>query len=328
MRDPLDPLTGAVEVGAEGVRLAGQPHQRPPADRAALGEPPAPLAPAAALDDRPDHLGDDVAGLAHHHRVARAHVLQPDLILVVQGGEGDGRAAHEHRPQPGERRGLAGAADRDLDGHQFGRALLGRELVGDRPSRRAGGRAELALQREVVDLDHHTVDLVVEVVAALLPAAAEGECVLEPVHDPPLGVDREPGSTEPVHRLGLRGGELGRHRHTAGGSLELAHLVRPEGERTARGDRRVLLAQRARGRVARIDEEAIARLGLPPVEVLERRDRHVDLPAHLDHPGRRADVGREPLGYGVDGRDVGGHVLAGAAVPAGRPPDVAPVRGR
>ena len=47
------------------------------------------------------------------------------------------------------------------------RDLLGRVLVGDRPPRRPRGRAEPALQRDLVDLDHDAVDLVLDVVAVL-----------------------------------------------------------------------------------------------------------------------------------------------------------------
>ena len=93
---------------------------------------------------RADDLGDHVAGLAHDDRVARPHVLGPHLVLVVQRGQADGGAADEHRLEQGERRGLAGAADRHVDVEQLGGALLGRELVGDRPARRPAGEAELA----------------------------------------------------------------------------------------------------------------------------------------------------------------------------------------
>ena len=53
-----------------------------------------------------------------------------------------------------------------------GGALLGRELVGDRPAGRLGGRAELVPQGQVVDLHDHAVDLVGQVVAVLLPVQA------------------------------------------------------------------------------------------------------------------------------------------------------------
>ena len=46
-----------------------------------------------------------------------------------------------------------------------------RELPGDRPARLAAGDAELAPQGSLVDLDHHAVDLEVELLAPLLPPA-------------------------------------------------------------------------------------------------------------------------------------------------------------
>ncbi len=55
-----------------------------------------------------------------------------------------------------------------------GGALLGRELVGDRPARSPRGDAEALALCDVVDLDHHAVDLVVEVVAMFLPVQAVG----------------------------------------------------------------------------------------------------------------------------------------------------------
>ncbi len=89
---------------------------------------------------------------------------------VVQGGHGSTvdpaifTGFHE-----GERGDPAGAPDVDLDVEQLGGGLLRRVLVGDRPARRARGGAEPALQRDVVDFDHHTVDFVLDVVAVLAP---------------------------------------------------------------------------------------------------------------------------------------------------------------
>ena len=103
-------------------------------------------------EHRADDLGDDVAGPADDDRVARADVLGPDLVLVVERGPLDVGAADEDRLEHRERRGPAGAADRHLDVEQRGGALLGRELVGDGPAGRPGGGAELGPSAEVVDL--------------------------------------------------------------------------------------------------------------------------------------------------------------------------------
>ena len=94
MCDALNPLRRTLEVGAEGVALtleaapegcrssgrwSGNAHGF---DRfGPIGE------------HGPDHLGDDVAGLANDHGVARPDVFQSDLVLVVERREPDRRPA-------------------------------------------------------------------------------------------------------------------------------------------------------------------------------------------------------------------------------------------
>ena len=96
-----------------------------------------------------------------------------------------------------------------------------------------------------------------------------------------------------------------------------------EAQRPRRGHRRILLAQRAGGGVARIGELArLGRiLGLGEQARVERGEiglRHIDLAAHLEHVGR---VAVQPLRDVGDGADIGGDVLAGRAVAAGRGED-------
>ena len=98
-----------------------------------------------------------------------------------------------------------------------------------------------------------------------------------------------------------------------------AERVGPEVQRPLRRHRRVLLAQRAGGGVARVDEEPLPQLGLALVHRLELGDRHVDLAAHLEHVGVGAARLGQLLGHVVDGGHVRRHVLAGHAVaPRGR----------
>ena len=59
-----------------------------------------------------------------------------------------------HRLEHRERRHLARASGVHVDLPQQRGALLGRELVRDRPAGRVARRAELLLQRDLVDLDH------------------------------------------------------------------------------------------------------------------------------------------------------------------------------
>src|SRR5690606_19166038 len=94
--------------------------------------------------------------------------------------------------------------------------------------------------------------------------------------------------------------------------------VRPEAQRSAGGDARVLLPQRTGGGVAGIGELADfrgiellpLRLGLrarllhqPPVERKESLALHVDLAAYLE------DFGKLPLPFRGEGRGEGGIVL-------------------
>ncbi len=115
-----------------------------------------------------ENLRDDVAGALHDHRVADAHVLARDLVLVVQGGVLHHDAADGDGIELGDRCERAGAADLDVDVAQDGGRLLGGEFVGERPARRAGAEAKALLQVEAIDLVDDAVDVVAEAGAALL----------------------------------------------------------------------------------------------------------------------------------------------------------------
>jgi hypothetical protein len=85
--DAAGALERAVEVGAPwwpspSSRVSGPPQRA----GAVGGELPAAPGPGAFGQHRPDHLGDDVAGLAHDDGVAGTDVFGLDLILVVEGG--------------------------------------------------------------------------------------------------------------------------------------------------------------------------------------------------------------------------------------------------
>ncbi len=139
-----------------------------------------------------------------------------------------------------------------------------------------------------------------------LPAEAERTDVVEPGDGADLGVDRQPERREVLEGLGVAG--EGRP------ALHLAQLVCPQVQAPRRGDRRVLLPQRARRRVARVHVAALAGCLLRLVERVERGDRHVDLAAHLEEGG---GVAAEDLGHVRQRADVGGDVLPDATVAAG-----------
>ena len=166
-------------VGAEGGRLALRADQRATALRARRGK--RPLAqPLRTLGQHgSQYLRDDVARLADHHQVARPDIFLPDLVSVVQGGRSDCRAAHEHRLQPSERRGLAPRPDRHLDVQQPGGSLLGRQLVGHGPPGGPSGEPQPLLKPQIVHLYHHAIDLVVQVMSGVLHPGHMGHHFLE-----------------------------------------------------------------------------------------------------------------------------------------------------
>ena len=193
--------TGAVRADREDAVL--RLHRRRPAKRALLGRLRFARALLAPLDDRRDHLGDHVAGAHHHDLVADPDVLPLQVLLVVQGRRPDRDAADVHRLQ--HREGEQGPV---LPTFQtillsFVVAVRRRELPGDRPARLAAGDAELALKAPVVHLDHHPVDLEVELVAAVLPPAAPLRHVVDSLVLLDVVVDPEAALAQPLDRLAV-----------------------------------------------------------------------------------------------------------------------------
>ena len=125
-----------------------------------------------SLPSRRSTTGPTISGmtspaLRSTTRVADQHALALDLARVVQGGHPDRRPRHQDRLHHPERRDPPGPPDVDLDVEQLGGDLLRRVLEGDRPARCPRRRAELVLDLTLVELDHHTVDLVLDPVPVL-----------------------------------------------------------------------------------------------------------------------------------------------------------------
>ena len=104
-------------------------------------------------------FGDHVAGAAHDHRIADAHILAARLVLVVQRGVGDVDPADEYRLQFGDRGERPGTPDLHVDGDDHGACLLGRVLVRHRPARLAGTKPQAALKVQAVNLVDHAIDV-------------------------------------------------------------------------------------------------------------------------------------------------------------------------
>ena len=284
-------------------------HQLRCAHRALSGHRPRHGTGRSMLLDHAHDLGNHVAGAAHDHRVALAHVQARDLVGVVQGRVGDGDAGHLHRLQPGHRRDRAGAADLHLDRAQHGGLFLGRELVRQRPARRARYETHLALLVVVVELVDHAVDVVGQRVALCADAAEIRQQALEPG----CGVDlRRNRETEPAQQgQGLRMG-LGQFQ-----PAHLAHGIGEERQRAAARHRRIELPQRSGRAVARVRQQLLVALQRRRVPCLEGLARHVDLAADLEHRRGRRVAGAQLQRHRAHLAQVGGDVLAGGAVAAG-----------
>src|SRR5690606_11242489 len=147
----LDQL-GALHRRATHRALLGYVH-RPGIGRAAFGH-------------HTENLRDHIPGAAHDHGVADHHTQARHLVHVVQGGFGNGHPRHLHGFQARHRGNGAGTSHLEFHIQQLGDLFPGRELVGDRPARFTGAEAQLALLGNGVDLEHHAVDLVGQVVPA------------------------------------------------------------------------------------------------------------------------------------------------------------------
>ena len=274
------------------------------------------------FDNRAEHLGDDVPGLAQHDGVSDEYALGLDDLLVVQGRLAHLAAGDERLLHHGERRRPPGAADRHHDVEELGVDLLRRVLEGGCPARGAAGRAELEVQVEVVHLDDDAVDLVLDSPAGG-PVAADVPChVGDVVEDLEVGRDGEaPCGEQPVD-LGLGGegslaldlpdgpGPDAVHEHPQSGE-PIFHEGEPLGRLVL-----LLLAQGSARRVAGVREHPLARGGLPGIELVERGDGEEDLAAHLDELG--VPRAAQSVGDGAHREDVLGDVLADDAVAAGR----------
>ncbi len=90
--------------------------------------------------------------------------------------------------------------------------------------------------------------------------------------------------------------------------------MREEAQRASSRDRRVFLAQRAGGSVARVGEDLAARRFLPRIQGLKVRFRHVHFAADLKHVWRALDVLRDV----EDRARIRRHIFADRAVAARR----------
>ena len=112
----------------------------------------------------------------------------------------------------------------------------------------------------------------------MLPGSGPVDDLVERPSPRVPGVDLETISAELLQQLPMAAGKLG--------ALGLANGIRDEVQRPPSSDPGVLLAQRAGGRIAGIQEHTVTPGELLVVDFGERGERKIDLASHLVHRRR------------------------------------------
>jgi len=148
-----------------------------------------------AIAARKVNIGDfgyHVPGAVNLHPVALAQiaplpdrragsVASGDVILIVQRRVGYHHAAHGHRGKARHRAERASAPHLNLDLLKPGPGQFRRKLVRNRPAWRGRAKAKTALQRKVIDLVHHAVDVIAERRALCLKRSIGSQHRLKPL---------------------------------------------------------------------------------------------------------------------------------------------------
>ena len=233
------------------------------------------------------------------------------FVKVVKRRARHRRARYHDRIELGNRREHACPAHLHSDVAQQRSFFFRRELEGDGPTRGTRRKAHLRLQRERVHFHDHAVDFVRQRFAATERLFAERVhlcCGLAASH---VRVHMEARLAEPFQQLPLaRRLERPLVRNGVHERRQVAPLR----------DLRVLLAQTARCRIARVGERRTAVLFRCRVQGLEACLRHVHLATQLDG-GRRVFEPGQPFGAQAQRHvahrpDVHRHVLPRRAVTA------------
>ena len=151
----------------------------------------------------PHHLRDDFSGFAHNHRVTEVQIQFGDAISVVQGGAADAGARQGHRLEFGHRRHGAGASHLHHQLQQLAGGFFRWIFQGNGPAWGLLGGARLILKTQVVELHHHAIGGVRQLMALLLPAVAEAFDSVQAIAELAVGIDAKPRLLEPLQHLPL-----------------------------------------------------------------------------------------------------------------------------
>ncbi|CAI8151807.1 MAG: Uncharacterised protein [Synechococcus sp. CC9902] len=260
------------------------------------------------LRQHANHLRDDFACLAHHDGVAQMQIQLNDPVGVVEGGAADAGAGQSHGFELRHRRDRTGAAHLNADPYQTCWGFFGWVFEGDRPAWRLLSESGFILKTQIVQLHHHAIGGVREVMALLFPAIAEVLDRHQVRSELTVRVDPEPCLLKPLQDSPLAAGLL------AGGARQMQG-VGEEVEPACRHHLRVQLSQGSSAGVAGVGEESLTATFTLGVDRCKGGVGNERLPADF-HPGRGI-VDLQTQRDRIDRPHIGCDLLTAAAVASG-----------
>ena len=131
-----------------------------------------------------------------------------ESIGVVQCGAADAGARERHRFKFRHRRHHPGAAHLGHQAQEPAGGFFGGVFQGDRPARRLLCEASELLTLERIELHHHPIGGVGQLMALLLPAVVEGHHPIGSAGALAVGIDAESSGFQPLQGLPLAFGSV------------------------------------------------------------------------------------------------------------------------
>ena len=155
-------LSGTAPAHIRFALLIHFAYSRGPAFRASLRHLPRRAAAFAVRIYNGHNLRDNIACPLQHDRVAYAHILALNLILIVQRRIRDNHAANRDRFQPRNRRERSGAANLNINRLKQCCCFFSGKFMGNGPTRRAADKAEAVLPVKPVNLVDDPVNIIAQ----------------------------------------------------------------------------------------------------------------------------------------------------------------------
>ena len=267
------------------------------------------------LHHDPDDFGDDVARFSQPDLVSNPNVLFPDLVLIVQGGTGHRASSDADGLEHGVRSQDTGTAHRDGNVQQAGLFLFRGVLVRNGPSRRLAGGAEAGSLFEAIHLHHRPIDFVGQIAPAF-PDGGDGI-----PHGRRVTAQRPAGTGLETHPGEIcQGFGMGFRNEPFRGRPDLLDVENDDIQVALRCHGGFQLPERTSRRVARIGEDFVAIGFLLFIQLQKVIPGHEYFPAHLQifRDDGRLFRNRDAQRDTRHGPQIGRHIFADIAVPAGR----------